>query len=228
MKNNSLNRDFNVRNISFKSNLFISYIAQCSTIGSKFLQVTLINLNFGLETFGEFTLLVSINNIITTLLSFGSADAISIFFKEESLKRENSNPLLVIFLNFLITSISNLMLLIIIYFLLPFLNKTIGNDSTLAIFFYSIVSVINNYRSITHGYMNANMMYKKINFINSLDVIVKTLFIFFFILLVKDYSLLNIVKPVVFGGMLVFIIEIIFAINHFKKNQTSKLRIKPV
>ncbi|MFB0979582.1 MAG: oligosaccharide flippase family protein [Alteromonadaceae bacterium] len=163
----------------FKKDLLFSYASQGIVILAGFAQLFLINRYFGLEVFGEFSIIVATIGIFASVVTARSSEAVTRFLKREELNSNFSNAKLTVFIGVIVDFFTALLLLLLAYFSATSFAELFLKDSKLGseLFLYAFVVFFGFLKGTAIGFFQAKERFSVINSFNALSAILNVIFI---------------------------------------------------
>ncbi len=194
-------------NNKFKKDLSFSYLTQGLTVVFGFLQLFLITRYYGVDIFGQLTIIVSTAGIFSNLLSANSGEVVTRFFKREELNKNYINAKFVLFIGFAIDIATAFFLVLLIYFSSTFIATTFLKDISLEfeIIIYSFITFIFFLKGSLIGYLQSKEMFKAINGINIIESFSKILLLLIFIFIFNKLLLIDIILIFLISSIVSFL-----------------------
>jgi O-antigen/teichoic acid export membrane protein len=201
----------------FKEHLAFSYITQFIVAIFGVLQIFLINKYYGIEVFGQLTIIISTVGILNSLATARSSEAVTKFFVIEKIKHNNQNAKFVLAIGMTIDFITAIILIAMVYFLANFLANFFLKDINLAheIIIYAYITFFVFLRGTIIGYLQAKELFHKINAINIFDWSLRILFLFLFIFYLDWLTLKDIIYSLLFASIVSFFYALFIFINSY-------------
>jgi O-antigen/teichoic acid export membrane protein len=197
-----------VFNSRFTSDLIFSYGSQGVVILASFLQLYLINLFFGLEIFGQYSIIVATVGIFSSIVTARSSEAVTRFLKREEINANSGNAKLVIFIGIVVDTTTALLLLALSYFSSSWLAGLFLKDSILwfELFLYAFVVLFGFLKGTFIGVLQAKERFKIINILGVLTAILNVFFIY-----IATISFGNSLKSLIFAFIASSFLSTLFA-----------------
>lgn len=170
----------------FRASLLFSYISQGVIILAGFVQLYVINRFFGIEVFGQFSIIVATVGIFSSIVTSRSSEAVTRFLKREELNANWGNAKLTIIIGLVIDVATALLLLLLSYCFSSWFAELFLKNSALhlELFLYAFVVFFGFLKGTGMGFFQAKEQFITINIFNALgaifNIIVLALVILFF------------------------------------------------
>lgn len=217
-------------NSKFKKDLIFSYFTQSLTIFFGFFQIFIINRYFGIESYGQLTIIISTAGIFSALLTARSSEAITKFFTREILHNNLHNAKFILFLGFTIDIVTAFLLVLAMYVLSDFIAHTFIKNIQLSneVFLYSLVVFFGFLRGTFFGYFQSKEMFFWINSITTFESFVKIILLVVIVFILDKNSLEAIIYTLILSSLLSYVYTFLlftkyyrqeFKEIHFEKNK---------
>ncbi len=205
-------------NSKFKKDLSFSYITQALKVGFGFIQLFLINRYFGVEVYGQLTIIVSAAGIFSVFLTARSSEAVTRFFTREIIKNNLENAKLVLFIGFAIDLVTALILVLVIFLFSDLISTTFIKNTNLntEVFLYSFVVFFGFLRGTLFGYFQSKEMFSQINSIRIFESSIKVLALIVTIFMIRESSLVEIIYIFIFASFLSLLYSVIIFVKYYK------------
>jgi len=209
-------------NSKFKKDVLVSYFTQFYTVLMGFFQLFLINKYFGIEVFGQLSVIIATAGIFSSLLTARSSEAVTRFLKREFLKNNLKNVKFVLYIGFFIDFVTAIFLLLIIYLLSDkiayyFLKN---NNLNYEVFLYSFVTFFLFIRGTVMGYLLSKEMIFHIKMMEIIESSMKIILLIMCIYLFNFISLRNLIYIMIFSSF----ISLLYAYYIFFNSYIKALR----
>jgi len=163
----------------FKKDLLFSYASQGIVILAGFAQLFLINRYFGLEIFGQFSIIVATIGIFASVVTARSSEAVTRFLKREELNANFSNAKLTICIGVIVDFVTALLLLLLSYFVSTLFSELFLKDETLSfeLFLYAFVVFFGFMKGTAVGFFQAKEQFSVINFFSAFSALLNVFLI---------------------------------------------------
>jgi O-antigen/teichoic acid export membrane protein len=167
-------------NSRFSSDLIFSYGSQGIVILAGFFQLYLINRFFGIEIFGQYSIIVATIGIFSSIVTARSSEAVTRFLKREEINANFSNAKLVIIIGLVVDTTTAFLLLALSYFVSTWFADLFLKDSTLwfELFLYAFVVFFGFLKGTFIGVLQAKEKFKIINALGALTATFNVVFIY--------------------------------------------------
>ncbi|MEL7357731.1 MAG: oligosaccharide flippase family protein [Cyanobacteria bacterium J06560_6] len=197
----------------FIGSLFSTYTSQVVSLLSSFLQVILINRNFGVDIYGQLVVVASTAGFFSSLLTARSSETVALFFKREQLEGNDESSKFILFLGLFVDLLTAVVLVLLIYALSNFIATAFLQDSDLSdeITLYSYITFFVFLRGPFLGYLKAKEMFLQINIVTMVESVTKVFLIAILIFYTTQLDLKRIVAAFLIASIAAFLVTIIFA-----------------
>lgn len=203
-------------NTKFKKDLSISYASKLIIFSFGFLQILLINRYYGVEIFGQLTIIVSSAGIFSSLVTAKSSEAVTRFFTREILNNNIENAKFILVIGIVIDIFISLLLVLLVYLCSNLISEKLLQNMNLSfeVFIYSFVGFFTFLRGTLIGYFQAKEMFFQINLISVIEAFVKisllVISIFYF------EQLIYIIYIFIFASFISYFYSLILFLKHYK------------
>ncbi|MEL7067701.1 MAG: oligosaccharide flippase family protein [Cyanobacteria bacterium J06581_3] len=204
----------------FIGSLFSTYTSQVVSLLSSFLQVILINKNFGVDIYGQLVVVASTAGFFSSLLTARSSETVALFFKREQLEGNDESSKFILFLGLFVDLLTAIVLVLLIYALSNFIAAAFLQDSNLSdeINLYSYVTFFVFLRGPFLGYLKAKEMFLQINIVTMLESVIKVSLIAILIFYTTQLDLKRIVAAFLIASIAAFSVAAIFASTSYAED----------
>jgi len=197
---------------SFISSLLFSYSSQGIIILAGFLQLYLINRFFGIEVFGQFSIIVATIGIFSSIVTARSSEAVTRFLKREELNANWGNAKLTVIIGLVIDIVTALLLLLLSYLVSSWFAELFLKNSALdlELFLYAFVVFFGFLKGTCMGFFQAKEQFITINMFNALGAVFNIVAISIALLFFEHSLKILILAFVISSGISFFLTFIIF------------------
>lgn len=216
-----------ILNSKFKKDLSFSYISQAIAVGFGFIQLFLINRYFGVETYGQLTIIMSTAGIFSALLTARSSEAITRFFTSEMINHNKENAKFVLLIGFCIDIITAFLMVGLTYIFSDFVAQTFMKDIKFSseLILYSFIVFFGFLRGTIFGYFQSKEMFILMNTITIIESFIKIilliLLIFIFTKISLNYLIWTLVVASSLSFMYAFVVFLKYYIQEFNATKFS-------
>ncbi|MCG7531148.1 oligosaccharide flippase family protein [Psychrobium sp. MM17-31] len=167
----------------FSIDLLSSYGTQAITILAGFIQLFLINRFYGVEIFGQFSIILATIGIFSSVVTARSSEAVTRFLKREELSENWESAKFVIVTGLLVDLLTAFLLLLLSYIVAGWFSSFFLKDAkyALELFLYAFVVFFGFLKGTLTGFYQAKENFIVINIFSSLTAVLNILFISIFV-----------------------------------------------
>ena len=209
----------------FKKDLSFSYITQLCLVLFGFVQVFIINKYFGVNIYGQITIINSTIGMFSMLITARSSEAVTRFFKREELNGNYENAKFVLCIGVIIDLITAIILVAVIYFVSDLISERFLKDNQYSkhIILYSFITFFSFLRGSFTGYFQAKEKFELINLTLILESLIKTILLI--VIINKENALYNIIMMYLYASFFSFLFSYCIAVRNINEEYNG-IKIK--
>jgi O-antigen/teichoic acid export membrane protein len=201
----------------FNKHLAFSYTTQAVVLILGFLQLFIINKYYGVEVFGQLTIIMATIGVFSSLVTARSSEAVTKFFKIELIRRNHENAKFIISVGLFVDLITAIILVSLVYLFANFMASYFLKDETFSdeIIICSFSAFFMFLRGFIVGFLQAKELFYKVNAITLVDWMLRMFFLVLFVFYLDWLTLKDIIYSLLFASFFSFIYALLVFLKYY-------------